>query len=185
MADTSVKSLLLAGIETVLQEKCVDEIPDDDETRAGLVKIGRHQESAVKYGIVVEIHADHLLGSDREERHDSQGESQRDGYEWDLPPETEGGSDLRWLRGTVRVWYHFKKKTREQAVDIIEVVVARIINALDRDSRLVGLSDTFGRRIHDVETTDNYTITNEGSKPALGHVFIDWRALMSKPNSKY
>jgi hypothetical protein len=182
---TAVKALLTDMMRDVLQEKCIDDVPEGDDSRAGMVKVGRHQDSATKQGIVIEVHGQHLLGPDREERHDSQGEMSRDGYEWFIPPETNGGSDLRWIRGTIRVWYHFKRKTRDEADNITEVVAARIIETIDRDSRLIGTSDAFGQRVHEVEVTDNYTHTNEGNAPAVGHMFIDWRALVSKPNSKY
>ena len=181
---TAVKSLLVEAIRVSLQTACIDDIAASDETRAGLVKVGRYQDDPGTKKIIIAVHADHLLGPERDERRSSQGDIQQDGYEWNLPAETIGGSIFRWERGTVLVHYHLKRHSRDKAVPVVEVVVSRVINALHTDNSLIGISDDFSSRVHQIEVTDNYTFTNEGGEPATGRAFVDWRALISSTRSR-
>jgi hypothetical protein len=179
MADTAVKSLLVEALRAALQTACIDDVDEDDETRAGIVKIGRYLKSPPAIKIYIEVHGEHLLGPEREGRRDTQGDVQRDGYEWQLPPETIGGSYLRWNRGTIMIGYHLATKTRAEAVPIVEVVVSRVTDTILGSASLVGISDTFNAMVHEIEVTNDYVFTNEGSKPATGRAFVDWRALIS------
>lgn len=177
---TAVKALLVEAIKDALQAACIDDIGEDDESRAGLVMIGRYQDDPSTQGIVITVHADHVLGPDREEHRNTQGERQRDGYEWNLPAETIGGSFFRWGRGTVLVHYFLSDKTREEAVtEVTEIVTERIVSTLHDSGPLVGIEDTEERMVHALEVTDVSTYSNEVGEPSTGRTFIDWRALIS------
>lgn len=180
---TAVKNLLCAEMESVLQEACIDDVPVGDDTRAGLVVVGRHTGSITRYKIVIEVHPQHLLGPERDQGRDTQAHTQPDGYEWELPPETIGGSRLRWYRGTIQIRYYLKMD-RADALAIIQVVAERIAHALEAEQSLIGLADDFGNRIHALEIADTYAYTNEAGDPATERTFINWRALVSRRRSR-
>ena len=178
---TGIKDVLCRTMKPLLQTACIDNV--DDNTKAGLVIIGRYAGSAVVKKIVIEIHPQHPLGPMMVGRKGSQANVQRDGYEWDLPPETIGGMRLRWYRGAIQIRYHLKM-SREDALAIIQVVVERIRYVLETDTSLIGLTDSFGNRIHALEVTDDYSYTNEAGDPSTERVFIDWRALISSRRAR-
>lgn len=180
----AIKSLLVNEIFDVVKVACIDAVPSGDVTRVGEVVLGRYQGDITTKKIVVEVHSDHLLGPDERERRNTQADYQRDGYRWQLPPETVGGSFFRWLRGTVLINYHFASKSRQEGLDLIEVVACRIRYALNRESTLVGMTDDFGSRVHAFEVADIFTYTNETGNPATGRTFVDWRALESSTRSR-
>jgi len=178
---TGIKNELCQAMKPVIQKACIDDV--DDDTKAGLVIIGRYAGSAVVKKIVIEIHPQHPLGPETSGRKGSQGDVQRDGYEWDLPAETIGGMRLRWYRGAIQIRYHLKMD-REEALAIIQVVAERIRYVLETDTSLIGLKDDFGNRIHALEVTDDYSYTNEAGDPSTERVFVDWRALVSSRRAR-
>lgn len=179
----AIKGVLCAAMKTVLQAACIDDIDPTDDALVGLVVLGRYASSVVIKKIVIEVHPQHPLGPERQERKSSQGERQQDGYEWNLPPETIGGVRFRWYRGTVQIRYHLRMD-RETALPIIQVVVERVRQALETSTSLVGLTDDFDNRIHALEVTDDYAFTNEAGDPATERVFVDWRALVSSRRTR-
>ena len=180
---TSIKTLLCVAMKDALQETCIDDVPEGDDTRVGLVVVGRHTGSITRYKIVIEVHPQHLLGPERDQGRDTQAHIQPDGYEWELPPETIGGSRLRWYRGTIQI-RHYLKMDREEALAIIQVVAERIANTLETEDSLIGLVDDFGNRIHALEVADTYAYTNEAGDPATERTFMNWRALVSRKRSR-
>jgi hypothetical protein len=181
---SAIKPLLVSAIYNAVKVATMDAVPAGDETRVGTVVRGRYLGDIPTLRMAVEIHSDHLLGPDERERRNTQADYQRDGYRWVMPPETIGGSFFRWIRGTILVNYHFEGKTRQEGLDLVEVVISRIRYALNRESSLVGISDDFGSMIHAFEVADIFTYTNEAGNPAVGRTFIDWRALESSTRSR-
>lgn len=175
---TAIKDELCTVMRDEIQTACIDDIAVDDPTRVGLVFFGRYANSVVVKKIVIEVHPQHPLGPEQEARKSSQGDIQRDGYEWNLPPETIGGVRFRWYRGAIQIRYHLKMD-REEALSIIQVVVERVRQVLETKQSLIGISDDFGNRIHAFEVTDDYSYTNEAGDPSTERVFMDWRALVS------
>jgi len=180
---TAIMGVLCAAMKASLQKACIDDVPADDPSRAGLVVLGRYTASVTTKKIVVEVHPQHPLGPERQDRRSSQGGIQREGYEWNLPPETIGGARFRWDRGTVQIRYHLRMD-REEAVNIIQATAERVKQALASDETLIGLTDDFGNRIHALEVTDDYSYTNEAGDPATERVFVDWRALVSSRRTR-
>lgn len=180
---TSIKDLLCVAMKDALQETCIDDIPVGDDTRAGLVVVGRYTGSITRLKIVIEVHPQHLLGPERDEGRDSQAHIQPDGYEWGLPAETIGGSRFRWYRGTIQI-RHYLKMEREEALEIIQVVAERIANTLETEDSLIGLVDDFGNRIHALEVTDTYAYTNEAGDPSTERTFMNWRGMVSRRRSR-
>lgn len=174
----AIKSVLCTAIKVALQAACIDDVDPADDALVGLVVLGRYASSVVTKKIVIEVHPQHPLGPERQERKSSQGEKQQDGYEWSLPAETIGGMRLRWYRGTVQIRYHLRMD-RETALPIIQTVVERVRQTLETSMSLIGITDDFGNRIHALEVTDDYAFTNEAGDPATERVFVDWRALVS------
>jgi len=179
----AIKGELCAAIKDSLQAACIDDVDPADPALVGLVVLGRYASSVTVKKIVVEVHPQHPLGPEKEERKSSQAEKQQDGYKWDLPPETIGGSRFRWIRGSVQIRYHLRMD-REEALPIIQVVVERVKQALDNDASLIGIADDFGNRVHALEVTDDYSYTNEAGDPATERVFVDWRALVSSRRTR-
>lgn len=179
----AIKYTLCVAMKDVLQAACIDDIDPADDALVGLVVLGRYASSVVVKKVVVEVHPQHPLGPEREERKSSQGDIQRDGYEWNLPPETIGGARFRWYRGAVQIRYHLKMD-REEALAIIQVVVERVRQALETSTSLIGITDDFNNRVHALEVTDDYSYTNESGDPATERVFVDWRALVSSRRSR-
>jgi hypothetical protein len=178
-----IKGELCRIMKTVLQAACIDDIDAADDALVGLVMLGKYQASITVKKIVIEVHPQHPLGPERQERKSGQADVQRDGYEWNLPPETIGGARFRWYRGTVQIRYHLKMD-REEALAIIQVVVERVRQALETNASLIGITDDFGNRIHALEVTDDYSYTNEAGDPATERVFVDWRALVSSRRTR-
>lgn len=174
----SVKAELAKAMKAALQAACIDNVDPSDDSRATRVVIGRYVGSITRDKIVLEVHTKHPLGPERDERRSTQGTEQTDARTWDLPPETLGGSRFRWERGTVQIRYHLRT-SREDAVDIIEAVTTRVKHTLETEQSLIGITDDFGRRIHALEVTDDYSYTNEAGNPATERAFVDWRALVS------
>lgn len=179
----AIKGEICSAIKASLQKACIDDVPPDDSSLVGLVVLGRYASSVTVKKIVIEVHPQHLLGPDKEERRNTQAARQQDGYKWDLPPETIGGARFRWIRGTIQIRYHLRMD-REAAVPIIQVVVERVKQALENDRSLIGLTDDFGNRVHALEVTDDYSYTNEAGDPATERVFVDWRAMVSSRRSR-
>ena len=180
---SAIKDELCAEMKAVLQAACIDDIDPDDDSLVGLVVLGRYASSVVTKKIVIEVHPQHPLGPERQERKSGQADIQRDGYEWYLPPETIGGARFRWYRGTVQIRYHLRM-SRELALPIIQVVVERVRQALETKASLISITDDFGNRIHALEVTDDYSYTNEVGDPATERVFVDWRALVSSRRTR-
>jgi len=178
-----IKGVLCTAMKASLQKACMDDVPADDPSRAGLVVLGRYTASVTTKKIVVEVHPQHPLGPERQDRRGSQGDIQREGYEWTLPAETIGGVRFRWDRGTVQIRYHLRMD-REEAVGVIQVTAERVKKALTSDESLIGLVDDFGNRIHALEVTDDYSYTNEAGDPATERLFVDWRALISSRRTR-
>lgn len=174
---TAIKDLLCVAMKDALQIACIDDVSDD--TRAGLVVVGRYTGSITRYKIVIEVHPQHLLGPERDQGRDTQGHIQPDGYAWELPAETIGGSRFRWYRGTIQI-RHYLKMEREDALAIIQVVAERIADVLENEPSLIGLVDGFGNRIHALEVADTYAYTNEAGDPATERTFMNWRGMVSR-----
>lgn len=174
----AAKAIMVARMKVVLQAACIDDVDSDDPSRAKRVVIGRYVGSITRDRLAIEIHPQHPLGPQREERRQTQGTEQSDANTWDLPPETLGGSKFRWERGTVQIRCHIREP-REDAVPIIQAVAARVKVALETAPTLIGFKDDFGFSVHALEVTDDYSFTNEAGDPSTERVFVDWRFLTS------
>lgn len=136
-------SIAKLAMKTRLQESLIDNVDESDESRAGIVCVGRHLGDPARAGIVVEIHENDF------ESEYWPHEVEREGPE--RSPTYVGGIIGRqrnmWMRRfTIRVIV-FKKGVGQETADAIRgAVISRIEKMLLDDPTLGGIVDSGGER---------------------------------------
>lgn len=171
---------LLNTFRDMLMRKLIDEIPENDPTRAINIKLGRVLESPLKTNISVAV-----ISGDPE---DSDFMDKRIDFDDDfkvksLMAQEIGGGCYWWRRGTIffNVFYVRQRYPEVQAYEYAYSFYGRLHSALDRFS-FTPIIDDYGEQVHPPVYIESVRFTEGGGADQfMWRGKLKWRVLSWKP----
>jgi len=140
---THIMPLILDRFRDNLKVALIDNVPEDDPTRASIVKIGRFQDDPTRYPISIAISP-----GDPEDPAYKDGIVTLDAMQnigFEIYPREIGGGEYWWRRGVLQVQCHFvlSRYPEETALEYAYQVMGRILDSL-ASTYLADLTDEWG-----------------------------------------
>jgi hypothetical protein len=137
--------LIVSEIATQLTRVCITDVPEDDPTRADVVKIGRFQDDRVLNNIHIAISGGDSENPDYKDGIVTLGEMDR--IAMYVPAREIGGGQLWWRRGVIQVGCYFINEQFDEAIamEYAYITLGRIESHLE-NIRVSNLVDDFGER---------------------------------------
>lgn len=179
----SIESLLGDKLKSVLTERCITDVSDDDESKANHVILGKPT-TELRDNIVISIHTEHPLGPIADKDHIVMGTPRSDEerpFKW--PAETTGGMRSKVVIGAVQVNIR-EKLPYETAKAINGAVASRIEAAINQDGELDAFHDDFGNFMSRIETFEASGYQAGGGNVSINIRWIDWRAFVHSTNCR-
>lgn len=181
MSSNGIVPMLLDRIAMHLTEKMHTLIPEDDPSRADLVKIGRFQDNPVKYNVYVAISP-----GDPEDTNWVDGivtlESMKNiGFYVD--PREIGGSQMWWRRGIAQLGCYFirEKFVEEEALRWAYTALGRLQHNIE-NIQVTDLTDSYGEQA--VKMFHYAYSFSESGGPPKSYVWrgkVHWQCLTEIP----
>jgi hypothetical protein len=175
---SQIVPMILYKIRDSLVVALIDNVPDDNPTKAQLVKVGRMQENPLSKNVAVAIsHGDFEDPTYKDARIDH---SELDQFRVrNLPVGEIGGGIYWWRRGTINVNVFFVRQRFEEeiAVQYAYDFYGRLQRAVEAVS-LAGLVDDYGERCAGHPYVEASTFFESGgAKQFVFRGKLYWRAL--------
>ena len=174
--------LILLSLRDYLETALQDEVPDDDPTKAVLVKVGRFQDNPVKKNVSVAIN-----GGDFENPEYIDGRIDHESLNQfeirNLPVGEIGGGIYWWRRGTMDFKTFFVKQRYEEeiAMKFAYEFYGRLLHAVESCS-LRGLTDSFGEMAHGRPYIEGSSFFESGgANQYIWRGKLKWRVLTWRP----
>lgn len=182
---TDIVDLIIDALVTDVTAECIDSVPEDDHSRAGLVRAGRLQSDPIAPVNSVTLHPNfppkreewpHKLA----ERHQRTRESQ-----WGAPmiggAAEIGGSQWWWRRGSAHLQCFFEalSLTRSEARQYANLFRRRVEAAIYQAPTVLVCRDSFGEGVVGVVRPVESFIVEGGGPPTswIWQGWIKWEAL--------
>jgi hypothetical protein len=179
----TIEAMLAETIKDAVEKKCVTEIPDDDDSRADHVIIGKPTRE-LRDEMVISIHMRHPFGPRMDKDTAVHGlPRSSDSGPWVFPAETMGGMRVERIIGCVQIRLR-KRQNAEEASWLFEPVKERIRQAINCDASLSSLSDDFGNTMFWIETFRATGYDSGGGEVSLTNQWVDFRAFVSSTNCR-
>jgi len=176
------EAMLADKIRDAIEEWTITDIPQDDESRASTVIIGKPT-TELKQDIVISVHMRHPLGPSRDRDQNVTGTA-RGGMTnspWHWPRETIGGMRTTEVTGDIQIRLR-KKVAADVAGWIISAVKERCVQAINKDWRLNAFSDDFSNFVSIVEAYRNDGYDSGGGSTTIHIGWVDFRAYVHHTN---
>jgi hypothetical protein len=171
----SAEVAIARRIRDVLEDWCVNNVAEDDPSRADHVIRGKPT-SERSNEIVISVHTHHPLGLSKSSEGVVDGppvqEDERP-YKW--PMMTTGGFTTSKAIGAVQINIRLRAE-RELAERIIGAVAERVKQGVNRDKRLAGFKDEMGNFVSSVEAFETRGAGSGADNVSLDNRWITWRA---------
>lgn len=174
--------MILYRIKDNMQILLHDEVPDENPTRASLVKIGLFQENPVKTGVAVSVSGgafdDEKYLDGRIDHEDLNAIAIRN-----LPVGEIGGGTHWYRRGSCRLSAYFVRQRykEDRALEYAYDFYGRVIRAVE--GTLVGdLTDDYGEQAYDRPIVESSSFFESGGKNRfIFRGMLYWRVLTWRP----
>lgn len=179
MMSTSIISSLIHAANDALFAAMETELDSNDETRAGLVRIGKFQDNPTKYGLAILTHSNDpdnpgtwlhsALGAGGLTLH----------VQSDLlPPYQIGGGEFWYRRFTTQIVFFCKPTaTRDRASDLANIILRRAEHTLKNvDFSSIG-PDSFGESPMVLHLAQSENLENGGVGQFIYKGFVKWQVL--------
>jgi len=178
----TIVPLIIYTIKDYLDTALTEEVPEDDPTRAVLVKVGRLQESPLKKNVSVAV-----AGGDFEDPGYLDGRIDNSAFDNlqipDLWASEIGGGVYWWRRGTInmRVFFVRQRFDEERALHYAYEFYGRLLDALSK-CPIHGLIDDYGEVSHaPIYVEGNSFFESGGSDQYIWRGKLLWRVLTRRP----
>ncbi len=174
---SSIKHMIATELMTILQEECINKIPEDSKSRVTIIGI-RKTIGEYKLALTVqhfhpmemEAWSDAIVGA--------WVASTSDGSKW--PTQDSTGATFEKIRGSVQLDANLTR-TKELPVaadEIIQEVIARAKWAMrTRAQEIRGLKDSYGETVQDFRIVGTVEYDSGAENANTSRAFIKWVAI--------
>ena len=179
----AMEHLLAETLLTVHIDWLVTEVSTHDQSRANQVILGKPT-SELRSPIVVSIHTQHPLGPPEDvDKNISGGPRTQAERPWRFPAESTGGASVEAIYGATQVRIR-ENMQHIEALKIKSVVVKRIRQAINKDTRLRTLEDDFGDTMFWIETFEHPGYAAGGGDVSIFIEWVSWRAFVCSSTAR-
>lgn len=174
--------MILKKTVTWVKEKCFEEVPEDDPTRSGLVKMGLLQENPADKVVSIAINSGDYEDPDFVDAHIDHPEVQEFTIR-NLPRGEIGGGTYWWRRFSIRVAVFFVRQNYDEELSIYYAYefYGRLQRAIDQ-CQIGTLEDKFGERALGKPLMESTTFfQGGGKKKAIFRGKLRFRVLCWRP----
>lgn len=160
-----VVPMILYRIKESLESSLVDEVPDENPTRAVLIKVGRFQDNPVDNNVSVAI-----SGGDFEDPAYIDGrvdhQDLNDITIKNIPVGEIGGGEYWWRRGSINFQVFFIRQSfvEDVALQYAYDFYGRLVKAVGRVD-LNGLRDDYGELVYNLPLVESVSFFESGGPP--------------------
>lgn len=177
----ALESLMGHTIRDVLEDWCINNVDDDDLTKAAYALLGKPTKE-LRSRIVVSVHMQHPLGPDKDQDHNVMGPPRSEAERpLKFPGESIGGARWEMVFGAIQVRIR-EDLPHKDAMNTVAVVVDRIKSGINRDSRLRALRDDLNNVMVWIETFRHSGHAAGGGNVSIFIRWVDFRAVVVSSN---
>lgn len=180
---STIEALIAETIQAAVEARCITDVPEDDESRANHVIIGKPTRE-LRDELVISVHMQHPFGPRLDRDQNITGTTGVPGPRpWKFPAETIGGATFEEIIGCVQIRLR-QRTSLEDAMWIFSAVKERVKQAINLDKSLKTLTDGMGNTMFLIETFRAIGYDSGGAEVSLTTQWVDFRALVSRSNCR-